>query len=87
MSTGTLHLVPDWIFIPNSLTLFTCFILVISAALMFIIKRRNFIKAVEKLPGIPGLPLIGNALTFLVSREGRESIFCCFVSFLMTGQL
>lgn len=45
------------------------------------LSRRNMLKLAEKIPGPPGLPIIGNALDFLGSSHGELClpVFFCLL--------
>ena len=54
-------LLPEWIPVPSSLTVYSIITILVSLTVIAGMKRRKFIQRVEKVPGMPGaLPLIGN---------------------------
>lgn len=71
---------PQWITVPNSVTLFTLAIVVTCAVFFAIIKRINFIQRVNKIPGMfGGFTFLGNATTFLVPPEELFSLVMGYV--------
>ena len=68
------RVVSEWMSTPNSVTLFTLVIVLISVVIALIVKRIRFIRKVDLIPGIPGgLTILGNALMMLdVPRYGRK---------------
>ena len=68
------RVVSEWMSTPNSVTLFTLAIVLISVVIALIVKRIRFIRKVDLIPGIPGgLTILGNALMMLdVPRYGRK---------------
>ena len=66
-------------FVLSNVTLLTVIVLVASVLLVATFKRIQFIYRVNKVPGVPGLPIIGNALVLLVAPEGMTLLSPLFI--------
>lgn len=66
-----LQIVPEWVPVPNSLTVYGVLAIALTVGIMAALRRRRFVKAVDRVPGIPGgLTVLGNTLMILVSPDG-----------------
>ena len=67
-------LIPEWIPVPSSLTVYAILTILFTFIVMAAIKRRRYLKRVDKVPGMPGgLPLLGNThLLMMFAPEGSN---------------
>lgn len=80
----TVRIFPQWISAPNSVTLFALITVLVSVILVAVIKRMKFVHQVNKIPGMPEKPVLGNSLVLLVSPEGTHIFYISFFLFRFT---
>lgn len=57
-----------------SITTLVLISLVITYIILYKLKRERLVRLIDKLPGPPGLPLIGNAIEINVEHDGELSL-------------